>query len=194
MDRLPLKRWAAATAVLGLGVALAVSIVLQVTRTGLQTGRFLPATATAPPLHFIDGDGRAMALSDFAGRVVLLNLWATWCLPCVRELPSLDRLQAALGGPDFQVVALAEDHGGAATVLPFLRQRQIRALSAYLDQPGAAAMAFETQGLPTTLLIDRDGREVGWMLGGTDWDAGPARQTLEALIAAGRPGPNAKTP
>jgi hypothetical protein len=55
-------------------------------------------------------------------------------------------------------------------------------------------MAFETQGLPTTLLIDRDGREVGWMLGGTDWDAGPARQTLEALIAAGRPGPNAKTP
>jgi thiol-disulfide isomerase/thioredoxin len=187
MDRQQLKRWATATAVLGFGAALAVGMVL-LTQIGPETGHFRSAgPRPLPPLHFTDGDGRPMTLASFAGRVVLLNLWATWCAPCVRELPSLDRLQASLGGPDFQVVALAEDRGGAATVLPFLKERQIRALSAYLDAPGMAPTALETDGLPTTLLIDRQGREVGWMLGGTDWDAGPARHAIEALI--GRAGP-----
>ncbi len=184
------RRWVALTAALGFATAL-VAVITQRTQTGLPTpGRLVPAVpAQVPPLHFTDGAGQPVALSDFTGRVVLLNLWATWCSPCVRELPSLDRLQAALGSPAFQVVALAEDRGGAATVLPFLKQRQIQGLTAYLDAPGAATAVFETQGLPTTILIDRDGREVARMLGGTDWDAGTARQAVEALVMGSKGSP-----
>ncbi len=178
-----LKQGTAIIAVLGLGTALIAGII-QLTQTATPSiGRLVLTTPVpAPPLRFTDGDGRPVALGDFAGRVVLLNLWATWCGPCVRELPSLDRLQATLGGSNFQVVALAEDRGGAATVLPFLKQQHIRALSAYLDAPEAAQAAFAVQGLPTSLLIDRNGRVVGQMLGGTDWDGGDARQGVEALV------------
>ena len=146
-------------------------------------GRLVSSAPTpVPPLRFTDGDGRTLTLGDFAGRVVLLNLWATWCGPCVRELPSLDRLQATLGSPRFQVVALAEDHGGTATVLPFLQQRQIRALAAYLDTPGAAVGVFGIPGLPTSILIDRNGQEVGRLVGGTNWDEGSARRVVEELV------------
>ena len=125
-----------------------------------------------------------MTLDDFTGRVILLNVWATWCGPCVRELASLDRLQASLGGDKFQVVALSEDRGEAATVLPFFKQRQIQALAPYLDMSGVALAALKSQGLPTSILIDRTGQEVGRMLGGADWDSGPARQSLEDIINA----------
>jgi len=156
---------------------------------GSVPGRFAPADQprAVPPLAFTDGAGSKVELAGFAGKVVLLNLWATWCVPCVREMPSLDRLQAGLGGADFQVVALAEDRGGAPVVLPFLDKLGLKALPPYLDVPGAATAALAVRGLPTSVLIGRDGRELGRMLGGTDWDSPDSHALIGRLIAEGAP-------
>jgi thiol-disulfide isomerase/thioredoxin len=121
-------------------------------------------------------------LSDFAGRVVLLNLWATWCAPCVREMPTLDRLQAELGGPDFEVVALSSDRAGAAAVEPFFRTHGLSRLGVYLDPQGEATRALGTRGLPTTVLIDREGREVGRLEGVAEWDSPEAKALIRAYI------------
>ena len=152
-------------------------------------GRFVPAAKSQPLplLAFTDGAGNRVELAGFAGKVVLLNLWATWCAPCVREMPSLDRLQASLGGADFQVVALAEDRGGAPVVMPFLEKLGLKALHPYMDAPGAATAALSVRGLPMTVLVSRDGRELGRMLGGTDWDSPAAHALIERLIAEGGP-------
>lgn len=140
-----------------------------------------------PDLAFVDGEGRRVDLADFGGRVVVLNVWATWCGPCVREMPSLDRLEAALGGRDFQVVALSVDRGGAATVAPFLPRLRLSALRPYYDPLGESMEAFGIRGLPTSILIDREGREVGRVEGAIAWDAPAARRLIERVI--GRSGP-----
>lgn len=132
----------------------------------------------APPLTIAKPDGGTLTLADFKGRVVLLNLWATWCAPCVKEMPALDRLQKKLGGKDFEVVALSLDRGGAVQVRPFFEERGIGALSVYLDPKSTAMMALKPRGLPTTYLIGRDGRILGTMIGEAEWDGAEA----EALI------------
>jgi thiol-disulfide isomerase/thioredoxin len=102
---------------------------------------------------------------------VLLNIWATWCVPCRKEMPTLDRLQSKLGGKDFEVVALSIDRRGRELVEPFYKELGLHALAIYLDQPGAAPRAFNTVGVPTTLLIDRDGREIASKVGPAEWDS-----------------------
>jgi thiol-disulfide isomerase/thioredoxin len=124
-----------------------------------------------PDVRFADGDGRPRALADFRGRVVLLNLWATWCAPCRREMPTLDRLQAVLGGPDFEVVALSIDRAGIDAVRKFYGEVGVKHLVLYNDGTGKAAGALGAVGVPTTLLIDRDGREIGRLAGTAEWDA-----------------------
>ena len=124
-----------------------------------------------PELRFIDGNGRAMNFADFRGRVVLLNLWATWCVPCRKEMPTLDRLQAKLGGPDFQVVALSIDRQGLSVVKPFYKELGLKALGIYVDQSGKAASDLGAVGIPTTLLVDRKGRELGRKAGPAEWDS-----------------------
>ncbi len=124
-----------------------------------------------PDVRFADAGGRPLTLADFRGRVVLLNFWATWCAPCVREMPSLDRLQARLGGPEFEVVALSLDRGGAALVTPFFERLGITHLRQYLDTSSRSSTAFGVRGLPTTVLIDRDGRELGRVSGPAEWDS-----------------------
>ena len=110
-------------------------------------------------------------LRRFSGKVVLLNLWATWCPACLHEMPSLDKLQARLGGDRFTVVSLSVDSQGARAVLPFLRRLGIENLTVYLDPVGRAAEALEAgEGLPWTFLIDHRGRVMGYMKGAADWD------------------------
>jgi thiol-disulfide isomerase/thioredoxin len=129
------------------------------------------AARPLPDIRFADGAGRPRALTDFRGRVVLLNLWATWCAPCRREMPTLDRLQAALGGPDFEVVALSIDRAGIDAVRKFYGDVGVEHLGLYIDGTGKAASALGAVGVPTTLLIDRDGREIGRLAGTAEWDA-----------------------
>jgi thiol-disulfide isomerase/thioredoxin len=123
-----------------------------------------------PELRFEDGAGAAMTLAHFRGRVVLLNVWATWCRPCRTEMPALDRLQAKVAGSDFTVVPLSIDHRGRDAVARFYRELGLTSLGIYVDRSGEAASAVEVSGMPTSLLVDRHGRELGRVIGAALWD------------------------
>lgn len=131
---------------------------------------------------FEDGDGRIWRLTDFAGRLVLLNVWATWCGPCRHEMPMLDDLQARLGGKDFEVVALSIDRAGLAPVREFFVELKLENLRLYIDEKGAAARAVGVFGLPTTLLIDRRGRELGRLVGPAAWNAPEVISYLRSIV------------
>ncbi len=131
----------------------------------------------APQEPALRGDGSEVALADFRGRVVLLNFWATWCAPCVREMPSLDRLQAALGPEGLDVVAVSEDRKQALAEA-FLAEHELDNLALYMDRRGAVARAFGLRGLPTTYLIDREGRLVGGLQGPAEWDSEEAKALI----------------
>lgn len=163
------------------------------------------ATATGPAqmsLHetpqvvagfgFEDGSGRALTLADFTGKVVLLNIWATWCIPCRQEMPTLDQLQAELGSWEFQVVALSIDRAGADAVRQFYDEIGIKNLALYIDTSGHAANALGIVGLPATLLIDQQGREIGRLIGPAEWDSpemvGFLRNHLSERSGAAIPG------
>ncbi|AFL51281.1 redoxin family protein [Sinorhizobium fredii] len=135
-----------------------------------------------PDVLFTDGDGQPRTLADFRGKVVLLNVWATWCLPCRKEMPTLDRLQAALGGDRFQVVALSVDRLGAETVKTFYSEIGVRRLAAHVDASGRALSALAAVGLPTTILIDTDGRELGRLMGPAEWDAPDMVAFLKSIV------------
>jgi len=137
-----------------------------------------------PDLHFQNEAGAEVSLADFRGKLVLLNIWATWCPPCRKEMPTLDRLQAKLGGPDFEVVALSIDAKGAPAVRSFFAQIGVHALKLYVDPSMQATDALHAPGIPTTLLIDRAGREIGRHVGPAEWDSAPSVTFLRALIAA----------
>jgi thiol-disulfide isomerase/thioredoxin len=124
-----------------------------------------------PDVSFVDGTGRAMTLADFQGKVVLLNIWATWCVPCREEMPTLDRLQAELSGPDFQVVPLSIDRAGLDVVRKFYDEIGVEHLAIYVDSSGKASRELGAVGLPTTLLVDREGRELGRLVGPAEWDS-----------------------
>ncbi len=143
----------------------------------------LPSPLPAPALSFTTRDGTAKQLSDFEGRLVLVNLWATWCVPCVKEMPSLDRLQAQMGDK-LTILAISEDRSGAAVVDPFLTRIGIKNLGIYLDPKSAASNAFAVQGLPTSILIGRDGRMLGKEEGGAEWDSAKIQAALQRYIDA----------
>jgi thiol-disulfide isomerase/thioredoxin len=136
----------------------------------------------APVTSFVDRDGGSRSLADFRGKVVLLNLWATWCGPCVEELPSLDRLEGKLGGADFEVLALAQDQGGRDTVAAFYRRHRIERLGLFADAGNTLAHRLGIDGLPTTLVLDREGRAVGALVGAVQWDAPEAVALLRYYI------------
>ena len=133
----------------------------------------------APELAWVDAAGEPARLADLAGRPALLNLWATWCAPCVREMPMLDALAGASGGA-FSVVALNQDRDAAAA-RRFWREGGFAHMALWLD-PGLAAFgALEVRGLPLTLILDAEGREIGRVEGVAEWTA-PA---VAAWLAGG---------
>ncbi|WP_225889748.1 TlpA family protein disulfide reductase [Indioceanicola profundi] len=138
-----------------------------------------------PDLAFTGPDGKALKLSDFRGKVVLLNLWATWCPPCVKEMPSLDNLQAELGGEDFEVVALSLDRGGQGQVEPFFMETDLQHLTMYLDPAMTAMKAIKPPGLPVSLLIDAQGREIGRLSGEAIWDGDEAKAFIRHFMQEG---------
>jgi thiol-disulfide isomerase/thioredoxin len=122
-------------------------------------------------VQFVDAALQARTLADFKGKIVLLNVWATWCIPCRKEMPVLDRLQAKLGGPDFDVVPLSIDRGGTPVVRKFYDEVGIGALPIYVDVSGQAVATLRVTGFPTSLLIDRTGLELGLVIGPAEWDS-----------------------
>lgn len=157
---------ARAAAGLGLAAAVAAGVEAQETPVPLHD-----APRLVPEIAFQDGDGRGRTLEDFRGRSVLLNLWATWCVPCVEEMPTLDNLQKELGGFGFEVVALSIDRGGVEAIRPFYEKLGLGFLAIYSDPSFGAFTKLETSALPTTLLIDGEGRELGRLVGPAKWDA-----------------------
>jgi thiol-disulfide isomerase/thioredoxin len=142
----------------------------------------LEAPRELPELRFVNGDGRGMTLVEFEGRTVLLNIWATWCVPCREEMPALDRLQAKLGGADFQVVPLSIDREGLPAVKAFYEELGLEALAIYVDQSGKAGRKLNALGIPTTLLLDRKGRELGRTVGPAEWDSDEIVGFLRSVI------------
>jgi thiol-disulfide isomerase/thioredoxin len=124
-----------------------------------------------PPFKFQDAEGKERALADWKGKVVLLNLWATWCLPCRKEMPALDRLQAAEGSGKFEVVAISVDRKGMDASKKFLSETGVRNLALYVDTSAKLNSDLRAVGLPATVLIDKDGREIGRLLGPAEWDS-----------------------
>jgi thiol-disulfide isomerase/thioredoxin len=136
----------------------------------------------APEIAFADDAGKPVTLRDFRGRVVLVNLWATWCQPCVHEMPALDRLAGAMAGKDFAVVLVSQDRGGAHIVDPFFQKLGLGSLRTYLDPKSAVGQAFGVRGLPTSILIDRDGNERGRVEGAAEWDGANVKALLRWYV------------
>jgi thiol-disulfide isomerase/thioredoxin len=141
--------------------------------------------ATPEPLaevNFVDGAGAPKTLKDFRGKTVLLNLWATWCAPCREEMPSLDRLQAELGSDKFEVVALAVDRTGAEAARKFLDSIKVTNLALYADPTTRSGSALRAVGMPTTILIDPEGRELGRLPGPAEWDSEAAKRLVRETL------------
>jgi thiol-disulfide isomerase/thioredoxin len=153
----------------------------------LSTGQmaafvFRAEPAALPEFKFQDGEGKERTLADWRGKVVLLNLWATWCLPCRKEMPALDRLQKELGSDKFEVVALSVDRKGLEASKKFLDETKVERLALYVDSTARANTDLRAVGLPVTLLIDPQGREIGRLLGPAEWDGEDAMRLIRAVL------------
>ncbi len=142
-----------------------------------------PVNVHGAPIKFQDAEGKERTLADWRGKVVLLNLWATWCLPCRKEMPSLDRLQAALGSDKFEVVALSVDRKGLDASRKFLDETKVERLALYVDASTRATSELRVVGLPATLLLDAEGREIGRLLGPAEWDSEDAKRLIRSVVS-----------
>jgi thiol-disulfide isomerase/thioredoxin len=137
-----------------------------------------------PALAFKAADGSPASLADFRGRTVLFNLWATWCVPCRKEMPAFDRLQAQLGDKSFEVVAVNIDTTRLERPRAFLAEIGVKSLPYYADSSGEVfqvlKQAGKALGLPTTILIDGNGCELGTMAGPAQWDSEEALALVRA--------------
>jgi len=142
-----------------------------------------PEPKPVAEISFQDEARTPLSLAQWQGRVVLVNLWATWCVPCRKEMPELAELQERLGSEDFEVVAISLDRQGAEVARPFLDEVGAGALKLYLDPSTGVLAGFRAVGLPATMLIDRSGREIGRMFGPADWSSPEALRLIETAIA-----------
>lgn len=154
---------------------------------GEVAGVVAPSSPRAvPQLAFKDATGADVGLDRFKGKVVLLNLWATWCAPCRKEMPALDRLQAEAGGAGFEVVPVSLDFGGPEKPLKFLKDIGAERLGFFHDPAGKVLPALKAvgrgTGLPTTLILDRAGCEIGYLPGPAEWASEDGKALIKAAL------------
>ena len=137
-----------------------------------------------PGETFTDPEGNAYTLADYAGKIVLVNFWATWCAPCREEMPDLDALNADLAGEDFEVVTIASGRNSLSGIRAFFEEEQIEPLPILLDPQGQLSRRAGVLGLPVSILMNREGREIARLQGGAHWNDPPAREIIAAAIAA----------
>jgi len=148
--------------------------------------KFRPANPPRPvsQVPFFDAQGAPRTIAEYRGRGVVLNFWATWCGPCVREMPSLDGLSAKVSGSGIVVLALSEDRKGAEVIEPFFKEHGIVDLPVLIDKRGRMSRKLSVRGLPTTVLIDPEGREKGRVVGPAEWDTPAAVAFIGRCIGA----------
>jgi thiol-disulfide isomerase/thioredoxin len=151
-----------------------------------KLGEFVPSTQPrpAPAISLADTSGHSVELSELQGKLVIVNLWATWCGPCLREMPSLERLQSRLG-ERVAVLAVSEDRGGNKSVEPFIAKLGLKSVKVYIDPKSEVGHAFGVRGLPTSFLIDREGKVFGRVEGAAEWDSPKILGILEPLLSGG---------
>jgi thiol-disulfide isomerase/thioredoxin len=135
----------------------------------------------APDIAFTNPQGQAIRLSDFEGQPVLVNLWATWCAPCIREMPTLDALAGREEGR-LKVLTISQDFQGADVVTPFFAENGFAHLEPWLDEANAMLSALESDTLPITVLYDEDGNELFRVYGGMDWSGERAETLISGAI------------
>jgi thiol-disulfide isomerase/thioredoxin len=174
------------TAILLNGAAFASAAPVACSSPPPVLGKYKP-TADAreiPEVTFVDADGNEKSLADFRGQGLVLNFWATWCAPCVKEMPALDRLAAAVHDRGLRVLALSADREGAPVVRAFYEVNRVGHLPVAVDRLSRAARAIGVDGLPTTVLYDAEGREIGRVVGVAEWDSPAAIDFLAGCLAA----------
>jgi thiol-disulfide isomerase/thioredoxin len=139
-----------------------------------------------PGIMFLSAEGERLTLERFRGKVLVLNLWATWCAPCVKEMPSLDRLQAQLGSDRFEVVAITFDRS-MDDARAFYDEKGIDALALYQDSSTAMANLLGVAGIPVTVIYDPEGRELARLSNGAEWDGPDTLALMEAVLAQSFP-------
>ena len=137
-----------------------------------------------PALSFVDGNRQKRTLASFKEKLVLLNIWATWCGPCREEMPTLDRLQAQHGSKAFEVVALSIDNADITLIEDFYEELNLDSLATYVDPTGSAMAILNVNGIPATLLVSPQGEELGRMLGPAEWDAPEIVETIRQYLPA----------
>ena len=158
-------------------------------------GQFSPAAPPlpAPEVAFTDIKGNPAGFAGLRGKPVVVNLWATWCQPCLREMPSLERLQEKLAGK-LTVAAISQDRGGEKAVTPYLAKLGLDKVRIYLDPKSEVGKAFGVRGLPTSIVLDAEGREVGRVEGAAEWDSATMLAVLDPLVTAAAAAPAANAP
>lgn len=141
-----------------------------------------PSPKPLPDLAFTDAEDKPLKLADYKGKAVLLNFWATWCAPCVKEMPSLDKLQAEMGKDRFVVIPLSLDGPSKPKVAPFYADKKLANLGIYFDKGKKVMSALDVSVLPTSILIDAQGRELGRLEGEADWDKPEALALMKAAM------------
>lgn len=136
-----------------------------------------------PAVSFVDETGASRSLNDWKGKVLLVNLWATWCGPCRHEMPSLDRLQVEMGGDQFEVLAISLDRGGLDLPKAFYEEVGVEHLVLLNDATARTGVALGAFGMPTSVLIDKDGNLIGRLVGPAEWDHEDAKALIRAVLA-----------
>jgi len=151
-------------------------------------GNFQPATTnkTVPEAPFLADDGSRHTLRDYRGKGIVLNFWATWCAPCVREMPQLDRLSALVRDNGIEVLTVSEDRKGMVLAPKFYKKNKLRDLPVLVDEKSGLLKAFKAKGLPTTVLINAQGHEIGRVLGTVEWDSIEAVEFVRKCLSPGR--------
>ena len=143
---------------------------------------FHTAAKAVPAVYFATADGDQKQLSDFQGKVVLLNFWATWCAPCLEEMPSLSNLQKIKGDDNFKVITIATMRNSSKSVDNFFKKMSIENLTRYQDPKGKLARSLKIAGLPLTILLNKDNEEVARFIGDADWSSPQALKLIEKAI------------
>lgn len=155
---------------------------IEALKTGtMQKLVFARAPQEVPDTVFTDPDGAEHRLSDWRGRTVLVNFWATWCAPCREEMPSLDRLQAEMGGDDFAVLTIATGRNPLPAVMKFFDEQGIETLPILLDPGQQLSRDMGVLALPMTMLLNSEGQEIARLIGDAEWDGESARAIVGAV-------------